>query len=122
MRHLLASVMCGAIALLVGIGPARAQDQTVTLDIRDATLADAIKILGQETGIQFILGPDVDPDTRVTMSVEDKPVERVLDLLLQVAGNLTAEKVEGVYIIRGAGAGAPAGGGMTPTTPTRPGS
>ena len=122
MRCRVKAVSAALLALTLWSGAALAQNQQmVTLDLRDAPLVEAIKILSQETGLQFILGPDVDPDKRVNVSVTNKPVEKALELLLQSAGGLTFEKVEGVYIIRKAGgggnAGMPAGGGTT----TRPG-
>lgn len=115
-----------AMALLVG-GLAYAQDeQTVSVNLKDASLRDAIDILHQETGLQFIIGPDVNEDQKVNMNVDNMGIERILKLLLEPRG-LTFEKVEGVYLINpkraaGAGdAGGGGGGGMTrPTTPTRP--
>ncbi len=102
------------MAMFCALGVASAQDEDlVSLDIKDAPLGEAIKILSAETNIQFILGPNVNDDQKITISIANKPVERALELLLQAAGTLKAEKVDGVYIIQSpATAGAAPGAGM----------
>ena len=125
-----------SMAMFCALGAVRAQDDVVSLEIKDAPLGEAIKILSAETNIQFILGPNVNDEQKITISVSNQPVEKALNLLLTAAGNLKAEKVDGVYIIQAAdaggntpgapGAGMPrpgAGAAMPrPATPSRPGS
>ena len=110
-----------AVAMLMGLGllsvAADAQDEGISLNLQKAKLGTAIDILRQDTGLNFIIGPDVDEDQTVSISVDNKSIEKVLQLLLESRG-LTFEKVEGVYLIKKQDAG---GGGQEPGMVNAPG-
>ncbi|MCC7494598.1 MAG: STN domain-containing protein [Fimbriimonadaceae bacterium] len=113
------------VGVLLWVGTAAAQQDGINLDLKDAPLSEAIGLLGKEAALQFIFGPDVNKDTKVTISIENKTPEQALKLLLQVAGGLSYENVDGVYIIKGGAGGAPTRptmptGPTTPTGPTQP--
>ena len=126
MRKVLAASLAALVAgLMVAVTPVRADDNLISLDIKDASLSEALKILSKEAGIQFIVSPDVDAEKKVTISVDNKPPQKILEIMLSSIGGLQYEVVEGVYVIKpkaGAAmqpaAGAPAAGPAAPPRPT----
>lgn len=107
--------LAGLLGLMVLVPAVHAQNNAlVNLDVKDMALRDALDILAGEAGIEYIIKPDVDPAKKVTLTIENRPVETVLRLLLQAAGGLEYALEEGVYVIGLAGAD------DAPTRPTAP--
>lgn len=69
----------------------------VTVDFKDASLAEALEYLREASGLQFHV--DADVDARVTFAAKDLPVRTVLKLMLRGA-DLGVVYRDGVLVVR----------------------
>jgi hypothetical protein len=96
-RRTLAFVSVLAIALpLHGIWAQ--SEKRVTIELKDAPIAEAFDQLFRAVGENFMLLPTVPTERRLTMRLTDVPFEKVLNFLCDLAG-LKWERKEGVYVI-----------------------
>jgi len=58
----------------------------ITFDMKDAPLTDVLKYLKGQGGPDFTLEAGVDPNTLITLSVEKRPVDVVLQAVIDSAG------------------------------------
>ena len=65
--------------------PAAAKGETITLDLRDADLHDVFRMLGACLQKNVILDPSL-PSVRVTLMLQDVPVEEALGYLMKAYG------------------------------------
>lgn len=71
----------------------------VTVDLKDASLDEAVSYLRELTGVNFVLQANaVDSDARVTLRVRDLTVKHVLKLMLEPM-RLTASWKDGAVVI-----------------------
>ena len=72
----------------------------ISMDFKDASLKDVLKIFSQQSGLNFIASQDVQ-DKKVTMYLDDVPVEVALEQLL-TANRLKYEIEQGgdIFIVR----------------------
>ena len=72
----------------------------ISMDFKDANLKDVLKIFSQQSGLNFIASQDVQ-DKKVTMYLDDVPVEVALEQLL-TANRLKYEIEQGgdIFIVR----------------------
>jgi general secretion pathway protein D len=57
--------------------------QNISLELRDAPLKDALMLISQSAGLNFILDKDLPVDTAVTLFVSEARVEDVLEFIFQ---------------------------------------
>ena len=86
MKHLLLGMglLFAAGALWLGRGAWRAHQKLVTLDVRNAPLAQVLRKIEKQTWSQIRAEKSL--DARITLRVIDKPLSNVLDQLAQQAG------------------------------------
>lgn len=56
-------------------------DKRVSLDVKDARIADIAKTLQEQTGIEFIVGDGVPSDLKITIHVSEMRIRDLLDTL-----------------------------------------
>lgn len=54
----------------------------ITMRLRDTSLGSVLDVLGQTTGVSFVLDKDVRPEQKVTIAMRDASIEEVLRTLL----------------------------------------
>ncbi len=100
MRTALAILCLGG--LLLAAAPLAAQEEgtlegkTVSLDLRDVTIRDAVHQLALQAGIDYIFADE--PKGTVTLTLPDTPAESALRSVL-AAGDMTWRLEDGVYVI-----------------------
>lgn len=78
--------------------PLWAQEKRVTIELKDAPIAEAFDQLFRAAGENFIVEPSVPTERRLTMRLVDIPFEKALNFLCDLAG-LKWEKKDGVYVV-----------------------
>lgn len=75
----------------------------ISLDFKDASLKDVLKIFSQQTKVNFIPSDDVQ-DKRITVYLEDVPVEYAINSIV-LANGLTYERGpdKNIFIVRASG-------------------
>ncbi len=87
------------VASLLALAGLWAQgEKRVTIELKDAPLADAFDQLFRAAGENFILLPGVPKEQRLTMRLADVPFEKALNFLCDLA-ELKWERKDGVYLI-----------------------
>lgn len=86
--------------------PARAQDgipagATVTLELRDARMQDAVTALTSKSGMNIVIVPG--NYQNITLKLAEMPVDRALRAIASAAG-ATLEEADGIYYLRPASA------------------
>jgi type II secretory pathway component GspD/PulD (secretin) len=115
-----------AIGLLIGLFglPGWAEDQTVNLDVKDATLAEVASLLAKSAGVNVAPTSEV-KDQRITLTLTDVPVLELLNVIARM-NNLVVDRVGNTYLLAKAGTkvdGGPAvggGGGLAPPVVAAP--
>ena len=92
-------------APVVMIQPAKAQDSvpagaTVTLELRDARMQDAVTALTAKSGMNIVIVPGAYQN--VTLKLAEMPVDKALKAIASAAG-ATLEESDGIYYLRPAG-------------------
>jgi len=73
-------------------------EKRVTIELKDAPIADAFDQLFRAAGENFILQPGVPKEYRLTMRLADVPFEKALNFLCDLTG-LRWEQKDGIYVI-----------------------
>ena len=98
---LLAVSICGAAAAAEqpsdGGSPAAA-GRSITLELRDADLADTVRMLAKEMGTNVIIDPQL--SGRISISFRDIPAKEALDALLKTYGYVAVQDGNVVRVIR----------------------
>jgi len=79
-------------------------DVLISMDFRDAGLKDVLKVLSQQSGINFIPSDEVQ-DKKITFYLEGVPVKNAIDSII-VANGLTYDQGpdKNIFIVRNSGA------------------
>lgn len=86
-------------AWFLNLHSAQAQgEKQVTIELKEAPVADAFDQLFRAAGENFILMPGVPREQRLTMRLADVPFEKALNFLCDLAG-LKWERKDGVFVI-----------------------
>lgn len=91
------------LSLISGLPPAvMANTQTpegvnISMDFKEVSLKDALKIFSQQSGLNFIASQDIE-DRKITLYIDKVSVEDALNTILQ-ANSLSYEQPEGSNII-----------------------
>jgi len=72
--------------------------QLVSCDLKNAQLADVLKLFSDQTGENIVLGPDVQGMSGITLRLEDVPLEKALNLVLRV-NDLDYRRIGNVIVI-----------------------
>jgi type II secretory pathway component GspD/PulD (secretin) len=72
--------------------------QLVSCDLKNADLADVLKLFSDQTGENIVLGPDVQAMTGITLRLESVPLEKALNLVLRV-NDLDYRRIGNVIVI-----------------------
>lgn len=78
-------------------------DVSISIDFKEVSLKDALKILSQQSGINFIPSEDVQ-DKRITLYLENVPVQNAINSIVE-ASSLTYEQGpdKNIFIVRPSG-------------------
>lgn len=77
-----------------------AEKRPISLDFREASLRTVLDVVSRSSGLNFVLDPAVKPDIRVTVFLNNTPVEDALDLLVnthQLAKKVLDSKTVLIY-------------------------
>ena len=107
----MAAVCTAAILGTANLGLAQsAPDEVrVNMNLKDADMLAAIKILTAQTGMQFTLEPSNEPYEKVTLSLHDVTPEEAVNYICKAAGATFRKDENGVYILGHAKAGGSTG-------------
>jgi type II secretory pathway component GspD/PulD (secretin) len=75
-----------------------AAEGVVNLDLQDAPIRDALTQLFHDSHVDYSIANDV--GGFVTMKVTAQPLESALRLMMRAVGDLTYDRVNGVYFVR----------------------
>jgi len=91
-------VMFLLIFFCQGMGfPEMPDEVTISMDFKDASLKDVLKIFSQQSGLNFIASHEIE-DRKITLYLDKVSVEDALNMILR-ANNLTFEQPEKKNII-----------------------
>lgn len=83
---------------LIGAMVAAQGEKRVTIEVKEAPVAEAFDQLFRAVGENFVLMPGTPTEQRLTLRLVDVPFERALSFLCEVAG-LKWERKDGTYLI-----------------------
>jgi hypothetical protein len=83
---------------LIGAMVAAQGEKRVTIEVKEAPVAEAFDQLFRAAGENFVLMPGVPSEQRLTLRLVDVPFEKALSFLCEVAG-LKWERKDGTYLI-----------------------
>ena len=102
-RNLVLGILVGCLASVAFVGPSRASvaaadplAKTVSIDVQDAHLANILRMMADDTGLNVILDPAV--DRKITLRLGNVTWRQFLDLSLELYG-LRAEYQGNVVMI-----------------------
>jgi type IV pilus assembly protein PilQ len=94
MRRIWSAALC---LVLAAVTPARESGALVSLDVRDAPVADVIALLAKESGANIVADRSVQRQ-RVTLRLSDVPFETALHILANAQG-LQVQDSGGIFVI-----------------------
>lgn len=98
-RKMILKILFSLMLLLFAL-ESKAQEQIserrISMDFKDASLKDVLKIFSQQSGLNFIASQEIE-DRKITLYMENVPVDHALNTIL-AANNLTYEQPEGTNI------------------------
>lgn len=108
-------VLLGVVILCIALGVCVAEEDNTTLpqlpqtnahismDFKDASLKDLLKIISQQSGINFIPNEDVQ-DKKITLYLENVPIKDAINSIIEANG-LTYEQgpADNIFIVRPSG-------------------
>lgn len=105
----------------VSLAQGAPDDVRVNLNLKDADLIAATKVLTEQTGIQFTFVSSSDPYQKVTLSLHDVTPEEAISYICKSAGASYRKDENGVYIISHDRPGLTStGGDAPPPAPAEP--
>ncbi|MBI5708428.1 MAG: hypothetical protein HZC36_15705 [Armatimonadetes bacterium] len=110
-----------AVATIFATATAFAQlpeEQRLDLRLDNADLATAVQMLGQKTGLQFVIEPSEEPFKPISLNLKGQTLESVLKALCTSAG-ATFRREEGGYYVIGRAKAAPPIEAGTATAPPK---
>jgi len=78
---------------------AQSADQSVYLNLKDADMVTATRMLTQKAGVQFLIEPSDQPYAKVTMKLDGVTAEDAVRYMCQAAGAYFRRDENGVFII-----------------------
>ena len=97
-------ILAGVIALLlVNFTFAQELDQKlITIHAEDAHLPTVLSILADESGYNIVTSPEVNSQDRISVHMDDVPIEQAVNLVVRAAG-LSYELVGKSFLVATAG-------------------
>jgi general secretion pathway protein D len=95
------ALIAAALAAPIGaLAQASPEDILVDVNLKDADMIAATRMLTERTGLQFVIEPSDDPYKRITLQLKQTPAKDVLKYICQAAGASAIRDANGVYIIK----------------------
>lgn len=83
-RHILAGIL---MLLLASFGVAQETEQKlITIHAEDAHLPTVLSILADESGYNIVTSPEVNSQDRISVHMDDVPIEQAVNLVVRAAG------------------------------------
>lgn len=83
-RYILASIF---MLLMTSIGIAQdAEQKLITIHAEDAHLPTVLSILADESGYNIVTSPEVNSQDRISVHMDDVPIEQAVNLVVRAAG------------------------------------
>lgn len=101
LRRLVGFLVFEGLLLLLLARPASAQEQTFTMAVRGATLAEALETFVQRTGVPLAYDPVLVRGLRAFCTIENAPVDAILRCLLEGSGLDFYRLSTGAYVLAG---------------------
>lgn len=94
-----ALIVAGLLASIVALAQSNPEDVLVDVNLKDAEMVAATRMLTERTGLQFLIEPSEKPFKRITLRLEQTPAKDVLKYICQASGASYRRDGNGVYII-----------------------
>lgn len=104
--------LCTALAAVTLAASLLAQGQLsrkVDVVLQDATLEAAVRALGEQTGMNFVIRPS-DSYGRISLTLKDTTAEQAIKYIAEAAGAYAVQDEGGVWVLRPGSAPAQSGG------------
>lgn len=86
-------------APILALAQGSPEDVLVDVNLKDAEMVAATRMLTERTGLQFLVEPSEKPFKRITLRLEQTPAKDVLKYICQAGGASYRRDGNGVYII-----------------------
>src|SRR5687768_8652700 len=94
-----ALIVAGLLASVMALAQNNPEDVLVDVNLKDAEMVAATRMLTERTGLQFLIEPNEKPFKRITLRLEQTPAKDVLKYICQAGGASYRRDGNGVYII-----------------------
>jgi general secretion pathway protein D len=95
----LAAVMAGGLMAPTAIAQQLTEDVRVDINLKDADMVTATRMLTQQTGLQFVVEPSNEPFGRITLKLDNASAEDAIRYICQSAGAFFRRDENGVFVI-----------------------
>src|SRR5437016_5618055 len=99
MAVVLTATIFGSVTVALAQTDVQPDQVLVDINLKDADMLAATKILTAQTGLQFMFEPGNDPFGRVTLTLHNKTAEEAIGYICKAAGASFRKDENGVYII-----------------------
>src|SRR5687767_612115 len=105
MRLSWATLALLAIAVTATVAPHRAMAQQipnemrVDINLKDADMVTATRMLTQKTGLQFVVKPTAEPFGKITLKLDSVTAEEAIRYICESAGAYFRRDENGVFVI-----------------------
>ena len=83
-RYILASIL---MLIMATVGMAQdTQQKLITIHAEDAHLPTVLSILADESGYNIVTSPEVNSQDRISVHMDDVPIEQAVNLVVRAAG------------------------------------
>ena len=76
--------------------PKFAQNSTISINLKEASINNVLKVLGEKTGIKFVVDPAIQ-DRRITVNINDVLADDAISVIMESNG-LGYRSIEGVDV------------------------
>lgn len=93
-----------AVIIVLAVSCCASAADGIMLQIKDAPLKEVVMLLTQQSGTNIVIADESKLDKRVTVSLNNVPIEKALDYIVKNAGVSCKKMEDGTYIIGGTAA------------------
>jgi type II secretory pathway component HofQ len=86
-------VALALLAALPSAPPRKAEETKISIDLKDTSVVDVVRLMAEVGGLQVVVGSEV--SCRLTLKLKDVPWRRVMDIALKTCG-LGSEEDNGI--------------------------
>lgn len=98
-KTMLVAVVAASIFAPVSNAMAQSTDVLVDINLKDADMIAATRMLTQRTGLQFVIEPSDQPYGKITLKLEGRSADEIIRYICQAAGAYFRRDEKGVFII-----------------------